>query len=237
MRFAVVTLDLDGTVWDSGPALARAEHAVYRWLAAHYPRIAERYALQELIEHRRALAARRPDLRHDFTRLRRAALAALAEEAGYDASLAEAAMTLFVAERSRVALYEDAVPALARLSRRYRLVALTNGNADVRRTGLAHLFDLVLSPAVTGVAKPDPAVFRHVFERFEVAGEAVVHVGDEPETDVECARRAGITAVWVNRAAAPWPQCAPPAAEIRSLAELEGALHRLAENQSKKQDI
>lgn len=234
MRFAVVTLDLDGTVWDSGPALARAEHAVYRWLAAHYPRIAARYAPQELVAHRRALAARRPDLRHDFTRLRRAALTALAEEAGYDASLDETAMALFVAERSRVALYEDARPVLERLSRRFRLVALTNGNADVRCTGLAHLFDLVLSPAVTGTAKPDPEVFRHVLERFEVAGEQVVHVGDEPETDVECARRAGIAAVWVNRVAAPWPYREPPAAEIGSLAELEDALWHLAGNESKK---
>lgn len=228
MRFRVVTLDLDGTLWDSGPALARAEQAVFDWLQARYPRITAGRTPADLVAHRHAVMARRPGLRHDYTRLRRAALAALAAEAGYEAALVEAAMELFIAERSRVDLYADTLPVLERLRRRFRVIALTNGNADVNRAGVGHLLELALSPAQTGTAKPDPGVFDHVRAHCGVDSGAIVHVGDEPHTDVECARRAGVAAVWVNRGGAAWPALPPPAARIASLAELERAIDTLA---------
>jgi putative hydrolase of the HAD superfamily len=46
-------------------------------------------------------------------------------------------------------------------------------------------------------------------------------VGDDPEADVEGARRAGVEAVWLNRTGARWPDAMPaPRHAISSLAEL-----------------
>ncbi|MCC7410185.1 MAG: HAD-IA family hydrolase [Gammaproteobacteria bacterium] len=226
-RFQVVTLDLDGTLWDSRPALARAERAVYALLEARCPAITERYTVAALVDHRRELMARRPDLGHDFTRLRHAALVELATAAGAPERLADEAMEVFLTERSRVRMYADTLPALETLRRRYRLVSLTNGNADVGRTAVAHLLERAVSPAETGKAKPDPAVFDFVAAACAVATSAIVHVGDEPHTDIACAQRAGVASVWINRERSPWPQMDPPQAEIASLAALAEVLEQL----------
>jgi len=46
-------------------------------------------------------------------------------------------------------------------------------------------------------------------------------VGDDPEADVEGARRAGVEAVWLNRTGARWPGSIPaPRHAISTLAEL-----------------
>jgi len=52
------------------------------------------------------------------------------------------------------------LPALAALSARYRVVALSNGNADVHRVGIGRHFHAAVSAAEVGVGKPDPRIFR-----------------------------------------------------------------------------
>jgi putative hydrolase of the HAD superfamily len=47
-----------------------------------------------------------------------------------------------------------------------------------------------------------------------------LHVGDDAVADVEGARAAGITPVWINRSGEPWPRESQPPLTIRSLAEL-----------------
>jgi putative hydrolase of the HAD superfamily len=55
----------------------------------------------------------------------------------------------------------------------------------------------------------------------DAAPAATLHVGDDPWTDVEAARRIGLTAIWVNRAARPWPvELQPPVVEITDLIQL-----------------
>ncbi len=228
MPIALVTLDLDGTLWDSVPALDRAERAVYEWLAAELPAITARRDPAAIVAHRRALMEARADLRHDFTRLRRVALSQLAVEAGYAPDAAEPAIEVFVAERSRVDIYPDTLPALERLAARYRIVALTNGNADVERAGVGRYVEFTVSPAVSGRAKPDPAVFDPIVKRTGVPLAHMAHVGDEPLRDHAAAHAAGVRSVWINRAGAHWPDLAPPHAEIATLAELEAVLAALA---------
>jgi putative hydrolase of the HAD superfamily len=54
-----------------------------------------------------------------------------------------------------------------------------------------------------------------------VAADRAVHVGDDPEADVEGARRAGVKAVWLNRSGAYWPDSiTAPSHAISTLAEL-----------------
>jgi putative hydrolase of the HAD superfamily len=53
----------------------------------------------------------------------------------------------------------------------------------------------------------------------------VLHVGDDAFADVEGARRAGLTPVWVNRAGGAWPLSAsPPPLAVQTLAELADLL-------------
>lgn len=224
----VLTVDLDDTLWDAGPTLAEAERTLYDWLARHAPAVTARHDLEAMTAHRRALAARRPELAHDMTALRLAGLRELLEEVDAAPALAGEAMEVFLEARSRVRLFDDALQVLETLGRRYRLVALTNGNACVHRIGIGHFFSLAVSPAVTGVAKPHPGMFTHVFAALGAEPGRLLHIGDDPLYDVEAAHRAGVGSVWLNRARRPWPgEHRPPLAEVGSLSELPTVLERL----------
>jgi FMN phosphatase YigB (HAD superfamily) len=62
-----------------------------------------------------------------------------------DPALAEPAFEVFFAERNRVTLFDDALPALEFLAARYPLVSLSNGNADVNRVGLGAYFQAAIT--------------------------------------------------------------------------------------------
>lgn len=223
-----ILFDLDDTLWDAAPALLRAEAAQYAWIERHAPRVAARYDNSELRALRAELATRRPDIAHDFTRLRIEALAERLAECGYPETLAADCIAHFVAVRSAVTLYDDVLPALTRLTQEYVLVALTNGNADLGLCGLAGHFRACVSPAEVGVRKPDVRMFEAALAHAGANADEAVHVGDQPLYDVEGARRAGLHTVWINRDGACWPDTYAPAhAEIASLGELERSLARL----------
>jgi FMN phosphatase YigB (HAD superfamily) len=141
------TFDLDETLWPCAPVIARAEQALYEWLAERYPRIPAAYTLDDMRGQRQALLARRVDLRHDMTALRREWITQLAEEAGYSRDMVEPAVDYFRQHRNRVTLFDAAEPLLRRLRQRYRLGAITNGNAQLECIGVHHLFDFIVYSA------------------------------------------------------------------------------------------
>ena len=117
-------------------------------------------------------------------------------------------------------------PTLEILANRYRLAVITNGNADVRRLGLADYFQFALCAEELGVGKPDPHPFEEALKRAGVAAERAVHIGDHPSDDIHGARNAGMRAIWFNPQGKPWEGETDPDAEIRSLAELPALLGR-----------
>lgn len=218
-----IIFDLDDTLWEVGPVIVRAEHAMLAFLAERYPRVAELHTLESMREVRARLGREHPAMRHDFTWLRLESLRHHAREAGYPDSLAQEAFEVFYRTRNEVTLYDDVLPALEQLHPRFRLFAVSNGNANLATIGLARYFEHALAARDAGVLKPDPRIFALLLQRAELAGEQVVHVGDDAVADVEGARRAGVTPVWLNRAGRDWPATAAPAPlTVRTLAELVG---------------
>jgi putative hydrolase of the HAD superfamily len=105
------------------------------------------------------------------------------------------------------------------------LFAISNGNADLSAIGLAHFFERSLSAREAGTLKPDPRIFTMLLEQAGLAPDRVAHVGDDPEADVEGARRAGVLPIWLSRDGAPWPAPLPaPSLHIRTLGELRAVL-------------
>jgi putative hydrolase of the HAD superfamily len=132
---------------------------------------------------------------------------------------------VFFAVRNDVEVFADVRPALERLRLKYRLLALTNGNADLVAIGLDGFFETCLSARDAGVAKPDRRIFAALLQRVGLAPGQVAYVGDDPVVDVEGARRAGLGAVWMDRFARPWPMdLEPPAHHVRDFDELAGLL-------------
>jgi putative hydrolase of the HAD superfamily len=219
-----ISLDLDDTLWPIAPAIEAAERALDDWLRAHCPDVAAAWPTEALRELRDRIWLAHPQHAHDFTTLRKLSLRAALEPHGYGEHHVEAAFEAFYAARNRVALYDDALPALARLSARWPIATLTNGNADIDRIGIGTHFVARVCARTTGSAKPEAAIFARAAAELGVPAGAVAHVGDDPELDVLGARRAGMVAVWLNRTGADWPHDLRPHIEIDSLAGLEPAL-------------
>jgi HAD superfamily hydrolase (TIGR01509 family) len=156
-----------------------------------------------------------------MTFLRHRALAEMFTQAGHDANLADEAFEVFFAARNRVTLYDEVETSLERLSARHRLFALSNGNADLQRCGIARWFEGHITAISAGAAKPDARIFQRLLEEAGVAAEQVLHIGDDPQLDVMGARQAGLQAAWLNRNGKPWPKhLPPPARTIKTLEEI-----------------
>ena len=151
------------------------------------------------------MATLRPDLAHDMSALRRESIRLLLNRAGDDPALAEPAFEVFFAERHRVELFEDALPALAvALASRFPVVAISNGNADVHRTGLGAHFHAALSAQGFGVGKPDVRIFHAGAQAAGVAPHEVLHIGDDAHLDGVGAIDAGMQFAWVRRDGQAW---------------------------------
>lgn len=197
-----LTLDLDDTLWPVAPIIQRAEQVLSDWLQVHAPATAARYPVAGMRRLRAEIEVRHPALVHDLTALRRRAIHEALASCGDDVALTDPAFDLFMAERHRVTLYDDVLPALERLAARFPLLALSNGNADVALTGVGHCFVGRVGAREAGVAKPDPRIFAVACEALALPAEAVLHVGDSWQHDVLGARAAGLHSAWVRRGAA-----------------------------------
>jgi putative hydrolase of the HAD superfamily len=145
--------------------------------------------------------------------------------AGYQEVLAEEAFEVFIQARNQIDLYEDVLPGLTRLAGKYRLSTASNGNADLRRVGIAHWFERSVSAREVGALKPDPAIFRKVIDGTDLQMSDVLYVGDDPALDVEGARNAGMHTAWINRTDDPWPETlAPPDLVVTSVTGLAESL-------------
>jgi putative hydrolase of the HAD superfamily len=220
-RIRAICFDLDNTLWDVDVVIPRAEARLREWLAQHAPRIAAGWSTEAMRSARVALAAEEPERAHDLTWLRTESLARHAEACGYPRSVAQAAFDEFFAARNEVEVYGDVLPALERLAGRFRLGALTNGNADLRRIGLARHFTVTLTAREAGAAKPHRLAFQRLAGEIGCAPHEILHAGDDPYADVDGARRAGFRTAWVNRRGLRWPEDLPPAdIEARDVAHL-----------------
>lgn len=65
--------------------------------------------------------------------------------------------------------------------------------------GWSRYFDGVIASAVVGVEKPEGEIFEEALRVGNASRDRVVHVGNDPVTDVEGASRAGLDSVLVDR--------------------------------------
>lgn len=202
--YKLICFDLDDTLWPCMPTIQYAEQSIYDWLESNRPEITRRYTLEDLRDKRKQLMLLQPELKHDLSEARRAHLRELAEEFGYGDDWIEPAFQVFYQARQQVTLYEDVIPVLAELRTRYTLVALTNGNAHIRHTGLSDYFEFQVSAADVHEAKPHPAMFERAMAQAGVSPRQTLHVGDHPLHDVKGARNAGVDVAWLRRNRQPW---------------------------------
>ncbi|MDY7562749.1 HAD family hydrolase [Pseudomonas sp. 10B1] len=225
----LVTFDLDDTLWDTAPVIVSAEAVLRDWLAEHAPNLGA-VPVEHLWAIRTRLVEVDPSFKHRISALRRQVLFHALEDAGYPhdqaQGLADKSFEVFLHARHQIEIFPEVQPTLEILAKTYTLGVLTNGNADVRRLGLADYFAFALSAEEIGIGKPDPAPFLEALKRGRVDANAAVHIGDHPGDDIAGAQQAGFRAIWFNPTGKPWEADKHPDAEIKSLNELPALLKR-----------
>ena len=234
MTISVITFDLDNTLWDVEPVLLRAEAAQHKWLLQHRPGAIEAFDHEALFEFKKSVWKRHPQLLHHVSQMRIQTLLELQVAAGYSEeearSGAQQAFEVFLLERHKVVLYEEALGVLELLAERYTLGALTNGNADIYKTDAAEYFDFAFLAEDIGASKPHPDMFQAALEQTGMAAEDIIHVGDDPEHDILGARNMGMHTIWVNTRHAAWPGGERADREITNLQQLPAAIDSISDS-------
>lgn len=232
MTIKLLTFDLDDTLWPCMATIERTEQRLQQWFSIHHPKISAQYTIKHLREKRIQLAREQQHIAHDLTALRKQSFLQLAIEMGYSLPQKEQfiadAFQFYFSERNKVNLYDDVLPTLNTLKADYRLAAVTNGNADIVQVGLGHLFEFCWSAAHAGQQKPHPMVFTSLLDKHHLKSDEVIHIGDDPITDIQGAQQLGIRAIWLNRSHNPWPEkIKAPFIEINQLKQLPVILNSL----------
>ena len=92
---------------------------------------------------------------------------------------------------------------------------ITEQQLKLERCGIGACIDVMITSEEVGITKPDPGIFEHALSRVAATASEAVMLGDAWATDIEGARAAGVTPVWLNRTARPSPD--PTVIEIASL--------------------
>ena len=152
-----ITFDLDDTLWEIGPVIERAERKVYEEIRNRFPRVAGRYDVDGIKRTRQQVLEKHPEVAHDLTEIRRVTFNLMLAECGYDPDDSHVLLETFLQLRHEVEFFSDVMPALRRLSERYPLLTMTNGNADVERLGITHFLRGTSAPVLPGSSSRTPA--------------------------------------------------------------------------------
>lgn len=224
MIIRAITFDLDDTLWSVEPVIRRAELVMYQWLGEHYPEVTAKFSADALRKLRFQVARERPDLLHDLTSMRIESLKIVARACGYPEQMADQAFEVMWLARNQVTLFDDVLPSLKKLAERFILGAVTNGNADIHLVGLGHLLEFSVSAKEIGAAKPDPKIFQAAARKAKLPLEQMLHVGDDPATDVVGANFVGMKSVYLNRPELKRDVKHEAHAELNSLEQIEELL-------------
>ena len=233
----LVTFDLDDTLWDARPALEAGEAAQMSYLKTRFPSLALDMVPQELLSNvRQSLLHEKPELVHKISLFRETFIKRLLQSQGVpeDESTiaASEAFIAFLSHRHEVSLFANAGSVLTCLRQRYQIGALTNGNADVRKTEIGRHFDFAWRAEEFGFSKPDPTFFHAAFAQVGVTPEEVIHIGDCHHNDVDGAVAAGAKAIWLQ----PGGGVSDIASEVISeLSDLPAAVARVLDSEDRNE--
>lgn len=219
----LLTFDLDNTLWDVEPIVERAERVMHDYLSTRLALWQQRD--DELLKaSRRAAWQAHPEQHHNLTFMRIAVLERALQALGLTTTeaqrLAREGFAAFHRERNKVELFPHAETMLQTLAKEHRLIALSNGNADIRQMPISPYFHAHFSAEMVGAAKPHRQLFDAALQHAQAAAEHSIHIGDHPEQDIAAAKAVGMQTVWVNLTQQQWPLAERPDAEIHCLSEL-----------------
>ena len=201
-KIKLITFDLDDTFWDIKSTIVNAEINSRKWIEDRIERKIEWGTIDDFLKIRSELVKDNPALDYDLGLLRKNIISYHTQK--YFSSqkdldeFIEEAYVFFLEERHKVEFFDDVITVLEKLSSKYKLGVLTNGNADIKKLGIDHMFEFSLSSVDVKSNKPDQGHFVKAKELSQISFQNTLHVGGHPVNDVYGARELGINVMWFN---------------------------------------
>ena len=125
-------------------------------------------------------------------------------------------------------LYPDTMECLRILKKKYKLGIIANqipgAEKRLEEMGIRRYFDVIVSSAEEGVAKPDPRIFNIALIRAGCTPEQAIMIGDRIDNDIVPAKQMGMKTVWIRQGVGRYwniqGDCETPGYEVNNLSEL-----------------
>jgi HAD superfamily hydrolase (TIGR01549 family) len=222
--FKAISFDLDDTLYDNHPVIKKAEADFLVYLTSTYQEL-EQLDARKWNLYKNLLIKENPALQHDVSLWRKEIIKRVMVVYGIAMvnaiKYAERALQKFLQLRSDFTVPQESILLLKELALHYPVVAITNGNVDIKKIGLDDAFQFVLKAGNGFNSKPDIALFQQAALELDIAVEDLLHVGDHLLTDVYGAQNNNAQAIWFNPKAKPLDKAKLlPTVEISDLKHL-----------------
>ena len=220
-----LSFDLDDTLYYNEEVIQLAEQAQFDAVCQHVPE-AKLEGIQYWIDLKWQVLKQNPDLCHDVTQWRTMVISTGLENFGVKGDknrvLTQKVFDVFYLARSNFKVPQQTFDVLTQLKQKFRLIAVTNGNADFERIGLAPYFEGYYRAGERGTRmKPFADLLELATNDFNIELSSILHIGDNVSTDVKAAQNAACPSLWFNPEQKHYPAgFALPTAEYHDLADL-----------------
>ncbi|GHE88605.1 haloacid dehalogenase [Thalassotalea profundi] len=198
------------------------------YFTQHLPKSSNQYNYQFWFEFRRQVLMNNPTLKHDVAALRFQTYLIGIKSLGFSDmqanKIAHSAMETFNFHRSNFTVPKKSHLLLKELSKKYPLVAISNGNVNTETIGIAHYFNHIYHADLSKQQKPSSAMFSLACQDLSIEPHHLLHVGDCGHSDIYGAIKAGCQSAWLSRYTVGKPLSMLPNIEIADITEL----HKLA---------
>lgn len=227
MKYEVVFLDADGTIWDFDRSEEKAFTSVMKQFGKedNLDFIYERYhAINEALWER----LEQGTIKKAELRIKR--FESLFEEFQLDFPVHEFSQAYLAGIGQGKDLMQGAEEICRYLSDKYRVVIVTNGMKETQYSRMAgsvlepFIEKMVVSDEIS-IAKPDPGIFEYAMRAIGYDNkEGVIMIGDSLRADIAGGVNFGIDTCWVNRSGLAGNADIVPRYEIRDIRELKNLL-------------
>jgi HAD superfamily hydrolase (TIGR01549 family) len=230
-----ISFDLDDTLYSNQPVMQAIEQkmiAYFFGLDILKPAVFEQHKVldQRFWYHfRRQAMLNRPELAHDVVQVRlvsyRLGFMSLGLTEDIAQQQAQAALDYFIQLRSDFTVPESSKMLLASLSKRYPIVAISNGNVDTKALGISHYFQHIYHAGWQANGqllkqKPEGDMFVLACQELAIKPQQLLHVGDCGRADIQGALNAGCQTAWLSCYGVGKPIRVLPHVEISNASQL-----------------
>ena len=197
----VLSFDLDNTLYDCQSVIDAAEIWFAKYLCQRYGLGLQYESLEFWQKVKQSCIFEKPNLKNDVTYSRIVSLVKAFEllklplKGGFEE--ATELVNIFIDKRSDGNVDKSVYNLLEKLRQKYPLISISNGNLNTDKLNLTEYFEYDLRPNLEGIlCKPNSPIFEKAASLMHVRADQILHIGDDPYTDVYGAVLSHFKTVW-----------------------------------------